>query len=376
MTTAPPKYSIQEIKDMLLAQVGQVAYRYAPPAGRHFEDKGKYFTLNPGRPDKTVGSFYVQLTGPKAGNWTDHATGEFGDILDLIGLSIGTKDAGVILREARTYLGLRDETDQDRARRAAAVARAKADRERAAAIDAEKRAKRADQALAIWLDAQPKIKGTPVEFYLRDTRGIDLARIGRQPRALRFSPDCYFSDTDPDTGEHTSGKLPAMVALVNDVTGKPVAVHRTYLAQTRGQWHKARLSCPKKVLGDYAGAAINIWSGTGPRGGKPSSLPACPPDTRVFITEGIEDALSAVTLIPHARIIAAISLSNIGGVQLPDNVSKVTLIADLDENDQAQAQLQRAIGLHVAAGRKVHLWQNQHGGKDLNDLLAHIQGEN
>ena len=356
---------------MLLERVGQVVYHYAPPAGRHFEDKGKYFTLNPGRADKTVGSFYVHLTGPKAGNWTDHATGEFGDILDLIGLSIGGKTADA-LREARTYLGLRNETDEDRARRAAAVARAKAERERAAADEEEKRAKRAKQALAIWLDAQPKIKGTPVEFYLRDTRGIDLARIGRQPRALRFSPECYYSGVNPETGERISGNWPAMVALVNDVAGKPVAVHRTYLARTRGQWHKAHLPKSKKVLGDYAGCAINIWSGRGPRGGKPSSLPACPPDTHVFITEGIEDALSAVTLIPHARIIAAISLSNIGGVQLPDNVTRVTLIADQDENDQARAQLKRAIGQHVAAGRKVHLWQNKHGGKDLNDLLVNL----
>lgn len=354
---------------MLLAQVGQVAYRYAPPAGRHFEDKGKYFTLNPGRPDKTVGSFYVHLTGPKAGHWVDHATGDFGDIVDLIGLSIGEDTKGA-LREARTYLGLRAETEEDRRRRAKVVARAKADRSRAERREAEKRARRAKQALAIWLDAAPQIRGTPVELYLRGARKIDLAAIGRQPRAIRYAAECYYAETDPETGEHTSGKRPAMLALVNDMVGNPVAVHRTYLEQRDGCWVKARMACPKKVLGDYAGSAINIWSGTGPRGGKAASLPSCPPDTHVYITEGIEDALSAVTLIPHARIIAAISLSNIGGVHLPKNVSRVTLIADKDENEAARAQLERAIGQHSAAGRAVHLWQNKHGGKDLNDLLT------
>jgi len=366
--TSPRKYAIQDIKDMLLAQVGQVAYHYAPPAGRHFEDKGRYFTLNPGRPDKTVGSFHVHLTGPKAGNWVDYATGQFGDIIDLIGLSIGADTAGA-LREAYTWLGLRDETDSDRQRRADAAARAKAERARAERHAAARQAKRARQALAIWLEATPQIRSTPVECYLREARGIDLAAIGRQPRALRYAPKCYFAETDPATGEYITGTRPAMVALVNDVSGQPVAVHRTYLQQRSGLWHKAQMACPKKVLGDYAGAAINIWSGAGPRSGKAASLPACPPDTHVYITEGIEDALSAVTIIPHARIIAAISLSNLGKVRLPKNVSRVTLIADQDENDTARDHLHHAIKMHAAAGRKVHLWQNRHGGKDLNDLL-------
>lgn len=40
---------------------------YAPPRGEWNEDRGLYFTLNPGRADRSVGSFIVALGGEKAG---------------------------------------------------------------------------------------------------------------------------------------------------------------------------------------------------------------------------------------------------------------------------------------------------------------------
>ena len=72
---------------------------------------------------------------------------------------------------------------------------------------------------------------------------------------------------------------------------------------------------------------------------------------------------------PGARVLAAISLGNLGAVKLPPNVSKVTLIADLDEGEEQRAALDRAIAAHHAAGRRVAVWKNQSGGKDLNDAL-------
>ena len=69
-------HSIDDIKHMLLAQVDRVAQTYAPAAPGSYTDKGKYFTLNPGRVDRNVGSFYVNLSGPYAGRFHDHATGQ------------------------------------------------------------------------------------------------------------------------------------------------------------------------------------------------------------------------------------------------------------------------------------------------------------
>lgn len=373
--TGRQTYSIDQIKDMLLVNARAVIETYAPPVPGSYTDKGRYFTLNPGRVDRSVGSFVVHVEGAKAGRWNDFATGEFGDVLDLIRLNLGCSPAEAI-REARRYLGLEHETPKDRRRReqaarAAAERRAQADRDRRA-----EQKRRAKQAHALWLSGQERIGRTPVEGYLQ-TRGIDLRQLGRQPRALRFVPQCFYTHTDPETGEVLEGEFPAMVAAVTDGKGRTIACHRTYLAPdpARGVWGKAPVPKAKKVLGNYAGGSIHLWSGIGPRGGKAGPLSKAPEGSRVYIAEGIEDALSAAMLVPEARVLAAISLSNMGAVQLPDTVSAVTLIADQDDNDQAKAALERAIAAHQAAGRTVRIWQNRHGGKDLNDALRQAEGQ-
>lgn len=363
---------------MLLAQLDGVVHRYAPPAAGSHTTHGIYYTLNPGRADRSVGSFCIHMTGPKAGRWVDYAmaprAGErtscaSGDVLDLIGLSLGLTDPGEILREARTFLGLQNDSPEARRAREEAARKAAARREAQAREDARAAEKRARLAQRIWLEASPELRGSPVDGYLREARGIDLARLGRAPGALRFHPACWYSHTDPDTGEVIEGRHPAMVAAVSDVQGNFAAVHRTYLGRTGGAWAKADLPETKKVLGDYRGAAINLWRGIGPRGGKPASLPKCPPGSHVWIAEGIEDALSAVILRPELRVLACISLSNMGAVKLPANVHAVTLIADRDENATAREQLRRAVDLHRQDGRRVSVWQNRWGGKDLNDAL-------
>ncbi|MCB1349833.1 MAG: hypothetical protein KDK11_14790, partial [Maritimibacter sp.] len=126
--TGRATYSIDEIKDMLLARIGEVAQHYAPPAKGSHTTYGKYFTLNPGRADRSVGSFWVQMTGAKAGKWRDHATGDFGDVLDLIGLSLGITDPAAQLKEARAFLGLATLGPDERRARERAAARARAQR--------------------------------------------------------------------------------------------------------------------------------------------------------------------------------------------------------------------------------------------------------
>lgn len=375
-------YSIDEIKGMLLARVREVAHRYAPPAEGSYEAFGKYFTLNPGRHDRSVGSFYIHLSGADAGKWCDHAVESrggvgFGDIIDLIALSChcDLKDA---LAEARAFLGLHTLSPEEQARRKEQEQKAAKEREAAVERDKIKIKKRRKQAQAIWLSGQEKIKGTPVEFYLRDTRGIDLAQLGRQPRALRYHPEVFYQHVDQSTGEVIELKLPAMLAIVNNKHGEPVALHRTYLGRdASGRWGKADLPCgkAKKVLGLYQGSWINLWTGEGPRGGKGKSLSAAHGAQHVYISEGIEDALSGVILLPAERFIAAISLSNMGSVDLPACVEAVTLIADQDDHPQAQAQLTRVVAKHQAAGRRVRVWQNPLGGKDLNDALRAVQEE-
>ena len=368
-------YTIEEIKDLLLGQIDQVVAQYAPEAPGAHHDGQRYFTLNPGRPDKSVGSFWIYTSGPKAGFWEDRATGDHGGLLDLIMLNQGCSFVDA-LKLARRDLGLEHEDPQTRAARAEAVKRQQALRREAKANARIDRERVARSARALWLSAQEKIAGTPVEFYLRGARGIDLAQLGRQPRSLRYAPECFYKHTDPKTGEITQTKLPAMLGLITDARGQACGCHRTYLRLgDDGKWDKAPVPAPKKVYGTFAGASIHIWSGTGPRGGKGAPLSTCPPDSRIYIAEGIEDALSCVMVLPEARVVAAISLGNLGGVVLPENVAEVTLIADQDDGPEARAQLVRAIGAHQRAGRRTFVWQNSDGGKDLNDAWRSRQAE-
>lgn len=372
-------YTLEEIKGMLLDRRHQVAQTYAPPAPGSYTDKGAYFTLNPGRADRSVGSFVVWLEGPKMGRWRDFATGQHGDLIDLIALNLGC-DLKAAWREARGFLGLMSDAPEDVARRKAAAERAKRLAEEARQKDAADRERKRKSAVALWLEARERIAGTPVEFYLRDERGIDLAQLGRQPRALRFHPNCYCRQViakeshDPETGEVIparifEGSFPAMLAIINDAQGRPVACHRTWLQFRGGRWQKAGVPKPKKVLGDYAGGAIHLWSGIGPKGGKGKRLAEAEPGSHVFLSEGIEDALSCVMALPDARVLAAISLSNFAAIALPPAISEVTLIADQDEGQPQQDALDRAIEAHARAGRRVRVWKNEEGGKDLNDAL-------
>lgn len=379
MAQARQTYSIEEIKDMMIARMGDVAHHYAPPASGSYTDKHLYFTLNPGRADRTVGSFCIHISGPKAGHWCDFATDpKGGDVFDLIGLSLGLTAMVEQLREARAFLGLRTDSPEERRQREVALAISRARRKEAEADAAREADKRSRRAQAIWLSAEPHLRGTPVDAYLRG-RGIDLAPAQHQPRALRYLARCHYHFEDQTTGEVVQFDAPAMVAAMTNLQGKTVAVHRTWLQiGPDGQWCKLRVPHPsepgaflpaKKVYGWEAGCAIRLSSGAGPKGGKGAALNHCPPGTRVYIAEGIETALSARVLRPDARVLAAYSLSNMGAVALPANVAEVVLITDHDTHDQARAALQAAIDAHAARGRLVREWRSDVAGEDLNDAL-------
>ena len=371
MTRGP---SPAELRVMLEQRAVDVAQRYAPPAAGSYTDKGEYWTLNPGRADNSVGSFVVHVSGPRLGHWKDFATGEHGDFLDLIRLSLSC-DLREAMAEARRFLGLQDDTPQARAARKKAVAEAEARRAAAAAEAEQKRRARARYAHALWLNAQPSIKGTPAEIYLRDRRAIDLSQLGRQPRALRFAPRLKYHHMDNSTGEVTEGYYPAMLALVHGLDGATLAVHRTFLAEGPQGWDKAPVPKPKMVIGSYPGGCIHLRSGIGPRGGKAPPLSRAAPGSRVYITEGIEDGLSVALAAPHLRVLCAISLSNMGAVQLPPAIAEVTLVADRDESPEARSALDRAIAAHREAGRRVYVWQAPPGIKDFNDYWRAKQKE-
>ncbi len=129
-----------------------------------------------------------------------------------------------------------------------------------------------------------------------------------------------------------------------------------------------------KAFGPYRGGAIRLWRGerfdaaTGEVKPGPA-LARASAGSEVVITEGIEDGLSVALAAPERRVLAAISVGNMGQVALPPAITSVLLCADNDAADSASAAaLDKAISQHLAAGRDVRLVRSP-VGKDLNDAI-------
>lgn len=369
--------AFSEIVARLQGRVMDVAERYAP-GGR--VDGGRYWALNPGRPgDARIGSFVVNLSGPHEGRWCEFTTGATGDMLDLIQMALGCDRAGAI-DEACAFLGLRDETPEDRARDAR---RAEA-RERERARRAEDREREVERkraaAHALWLRCDPRIGDTPVADYLR-ARAIGPERFGRALNAIRYHRDLPYYDVDRDTGEIVEGSFPAMVTIIYGphVEGRATAVwgvHRTWLARgPDGIWGKAPVPKPKKVMGSMKGGYIRLWSGSGPRGGKGAPLASARPGM-VYVTEGIEDGLSVAVLKPDVRVAVGISLGNLRDMVLPAAMREVVIVRDNDVSEANRTQVWRARERWLAQGRSVSLWPETdagfYGAKDINALLMAV----
>ena len=165
--------------------------RDAEAVCRHYLSKGRrqgrYWTVGdvrntPGR------STFVRLSGPEfgpgaAGHWTDAASAEHGDLLDLIRESCGLVDFRDVAEEARRFLSL---------------PRAEPYEPRPPAPTGSPEAAR-----RLWAMSKP-IAGTLAEAYLR-ARGITNLR---GCTALRFHPRCYYRPDDSSPTE----TWPAMIA--------------------------------------------------------------------------------------------------------------------------------------------------------------------
>jgi hypothetical protein len=292
----------------------------------------------------------VRLTGTKAGVWSDFsASGVHGDALDLVAHVLFRGDKTGAYSWALAWLGLGAKMPTPLPRIAPQAAPPRADDPNILA--------RRKAALAVFLNSETMLRGTPVDGYLQG-RGIALAELGRQPRSLRNGAAVF--------NQETGTNMPAMLAAISAPGGRHAATHRTWLAQDEaGTWRKARLQAPKKVLGSYAGGCIRLWRGAS---GKP--LEKAPESDTTVIAEGIETALSIVVACPEYRVLCGVSLSNLGRIILPAACLDLIVAADNDfGNAAAEAALAHAVDRLLSEGRSVRIARSSIG-KDFNDALS------
>lgn len=281
------------------AELAQRLAREAEAVCRHYLFNGRrvgnYWQV--GDVKNTTGrSMFVRLRGDVsgkriAGKWTDAATGEHGDLLDVIRESCGFADFRQAAAEARRFLSLpRPEPDPDRQPR------------RSTPTGSSKSARR------LFAMSHP-IKGTMAEAYLR-ARGITaLPGSG----SLRFHPRCYYRSSSSEPAE----TYPAMIAAVTDLRGRITGVHRTYLDPEgfdRSPGGKAPIDTPRRAMGSLLGNAVRFGFA----------------DDVMAAGEGIETMLSLRCVSPQMPMAAALSAAHLGAILLPAKLRRLYIVCDDD----------------------------------------------
>jgi hypothetical protein len=350
----PPLVSLSTLVELLTSRIDALVPELLPLGKRHGSEWVEASSARGGLGD----SLSVKMMGARAGIWGHFATGQRGDLLDLIAYVRCGGDKSAAIRWAKDWLGhgvagggIADP---------AALARARKARERREQTEASDRARRSAHAAAMWLSA-PKVKPDDVVDRYLAGRGIGLLQLGLVPGCLHAGQRIHHPD---------GSDWPAMLACVLDPDGKQVATHRTWLTED-GRKAPVDADLPpakrraKMVLGSYQGGYIPLWKGE-----HRQTLRALPEGVPVYVSEGIEDGLSAARLLPKARIIAAISLSNMLGLWLPPQVRDVVFIGQNDKADSEAARFfARAVQAHADKGRTVRVALPPAGIKDFNDWV-------
>jgi hypothetical protein len=286
-----------------LARDAEAVCRHYLSNGRR---QGRYWSVGdvrntPGR------SMFVRLSGPEsgpgaAGHWTDAASAEHGDLLDVIRESCGLVDFRDVADEARRFLSL----PHSEPRRTPKPVRTPVP---AGSPEAARR---------LFAVSQP-IRRTLVETYLRN-RGIKAVH---DAGALRFHPRCYYRPDDSSVTE----TWPAMIAAVTDLDGNLTGAHRTWLDPegfSEAALGKAPVDTPRRAMGGLLGHAVRFGAA----------------DDVLAVGEGIETMLSLRCALPAMPMAAALSANHLAALLLPLTLRRLYIARDADAaGDAALAAL-------------------------------------
>ena len=229
----------------------------------------------------------VDSSGRQAGKWTDAATGEHGDLLDVIRESCGLVDFHDVTEEARRFLSLprpAPDSDIDRVR----LRHRPAHRNRHGVCSACRSRLR----VRLW------------RLTCEDAASLTCMAS----TSLRFHPRCYYR---PDADAPTE-IWPAMIAAVTDLQGHITGAHRTWLDPSGRD--KAPVDTPRRAMGHLLGHAVRF--------GPASDVMAA--------GEGIETMLSLRCVMPTMPMVAALSAAHLGAILFPATLRRLYIVRDDD----------------------------------------------
>jgi phage/plasmid primase-like uncharacterized protein len=208
----------------------------------------------------------------------------------------------------------------------------------------------------VWHESGP-IAGTPAETYLVK-RGIWRCNLAS---VLRHHPGLpYFEGKE----RRKLGVYPCLLAPVRSPDGRLATLHRTFITP---EGDKAPVPSPKKLMParcDLHGAAIRLF----------------PAQEELGVAEGVETALAAHA-VSRMPVWACVSATLLEQVEVPSNVRKLVIWADLDRSERGGQAAEKLADRMERAGKRVqiHLPQGplpaQSKGVDWLDIL-NTQGLN
>lgn len=301
---APAKAGVGDLARRLAREAEVVCRHYLPHGCR----RGRYWVT--GDIEDTPGrSLYVRLYGPDsgpgaAGKWSDAATGEHGDLLDLIGRRRHLPRLADAIGEARAFLALPRTECAD-----AMPQLSPAPSGSALAFPTEQvrglKAHGAGSAARRLFAAGRPIPGTLAEAYLR-ARGI-TARLDWP--ALRFHPRAWYRETEA----HSLEAWPALLAAVTDPDGNLTGLQRSWLDRTRPA--KAPIADPRRALGHLLGNGVRF--GTAQAG-------------VLAAGEGVESMLALASVLPSLPLIAALSANHLAALAFGPSWRRLYVARDND----------------------------------------------
>ena len=283
-----------------LARDAEAVCRHYLSNGRR---QGRYWTVGdvrntPGR------SMFVRLSGPEsgpgaAGHWTDAASAEYGDLLDVIRDPGGLVDFRDVADEARRFLSL----PQPELRRAPTSVRTPVPAGSPEAAQRLFAMSQIDQRHAgRHLFAQPRHQG--------------LARHGQFCDSIRAATiDLRATAPRPRLGQRWSPLSPIS-------KGRITGAHRTWLAPRRPG--KAPIDTPRRAMGGLLGHAVRFGAA----------------DDVLAVGEGIETMLSLRSALPAMPMAAALSANHLAAFLFPLTLRRLYVARDADAaGDMALAAL-------------------------------------